>query len=387
MRVAQQVNLFVLTPPAGETREAEKAAAPPSLPPAPIVTPLISIRADGSNASISPLLALGGRVQFSNLPWPVQTMPGLAMPGSSMPGASLSGLGKPGSIAGSIAGSIPGFPIRTGLRAAPQTAPPASQPPAPLLAQPEVKSRWKSALGMWTGSTTVLHFVPGMSQDQITHAVATAGVFSPGQTNSIAETVARLLNGHFGEALRVGVTCGGILGALAVFFGYEKYAVHAIVGGTILVGSLVLVLNRGSNHLAGNWKLNAMETTYQAGTLPRQETESLTEYGGEVKISRVSIAEGGKRDVLTYHVKADGQAHRSDRNGASSGVSNGASNGQLVVASMKDDMLDLAYSENGQVVARETRTVSADGRKMTVTTSGRGPGGDPFQNVEVFDRE
>jgi len=49
--------------------------------------------------------------------------------------------------------------------------------------------------------------------------------------------------------------------------------------------------------------------------------------------------------------------------------------------------LTSVYSRNGQAVVREIMTLSADHKRMTVTTSKRAPSGELVDNVKVYDRE
>lgn len=44
------------------------------------------------------------------------------------------------------------------------------------------------------------------------------------------------------------------------------------------------------------------------------------------------------------------------------------------------------HKKAGKVVATATRVVSKDGKTMTITTKGTNAKGQPFNNVEVFDR-
>lgn len=344
MKIAQQANLFALRPlPATESSTAAAQENTPA------VAPLQSILADGTHADISPLLARIAARQFSTAPWS-----GIAVTPSQTE------LRRAESM------------LRARVNATTE------QTPAAVVATPvadsSFKDRSKAAWSVWSGTTAVLHVTGGMTQAQISGIAAAAGLPQT-QANGIADSMIRFLHGQGGEAITFGVTFGGIGGAIATMLGYRKHALPVgIVTGIVAFLFFVFVLHHASP-FAGKWTMNALETVYQVGTPPRQATEEVTEDNQGLKIKRVAILENGKRESQSYHVHTDSAPYKPDLTGDSA------------VTTKQGDTLISVYSKDGQVVARETISLSADHKRMTVTTSSRAANGEFTENVTVYDRE
>jgi len=346
MKIAQQVNLFALRPaPTAESGEATIQQNNPT------VEPLKTILPDGSHAAISPLMARIAWQQFSGAPWS-----GIAV-----------------------------TPSQTGLhltepvlrardpRTYMQTEPTPAAAAAPA-AEPGFKDRSKAAWSVWSGTTAVLHVTEGMSQAQIS-MMGTAIGLPQTQANGIADSMIRFLHSQGGEAITFGVTFGGIGGAIATMLGYRRHALAVgIATGIAAFLFFVFVLHHASP-FAGKWTMNALETVYQVGTPPRQAIEEVTEDNQGLKIKRVAILENGKRENQNYHVHTDGAAYKPDLTGDSA------------VTTKQGDTLTSVYSKDGQAVARETISLSADHKRMTVTTSSRAANGEFTENVTVYDRQ
>ncbi len=205
--------------------------------------------------------------------------------------------------------------------------------------------------------------------------VASTLGFSQSQASGFADSLVRFMRGQGGQAITIAVTFGGIGGAIATMLGYTKYAIAVgVLTGIAAVLLFFLIPNHPSPY-EGKWTMNALETAYQAGVPPRQSTEEITEESRGLKIKRISILEGGQRERQTYQVHTDSAPFQSELTGDS------------VVTTRDGDTLTSVYSRNGQAVVREIMTLSADHKRMTVTTSKRAPSGELVDNVTVYDRE
>jgi hypothetical protein len=371
MRVGKPVSVFAITPAPNPPGGVPGGTTSPDS----VIQPLETVLPNGNVVGMSPLIAKQGLRQFSTIDW--SNYPGFPASGPSWqrPIGGLGGLTKaqtpqgipppasPPTQAGAAKPSIVGM--------APSA--PAARPASSVAEDESLKERLKSGWGFLSGTTTVVKVTEGMSRSDIIHHLP--GWVAPQQANSIADAAMKALHSHGAHAVFIAITGGGILAAIARLLGArpEQAATIGVIGGILLL-VLFYSLMKEKSPFIGKWNLNAIETSYELGIPPRQAVEEITDDNGKLKITRTGIEEGGKRDNATLEITLDGRPHDTGQ-------------GESVTATQKDHTLQLEFSRNGQASETEVQTLSADEKKMTVTTSGRSTNGTPYKNVAVYDRE
>ena len=130
-----------------------------------------------------------------------------------------------------------------------------------------------------------------------------------------------------------------------------KFSLIAAVTGTRV---------SAADRFTGTWKMNPAKTE---DNNPTQITYAPTANG-------VTIQANADRSIIAKY----------DGNDYPNGIGN-----WLTVYRRSDHILTIYTKLNGTVLTTSTRTVSADGRQMTVVTEGIGPDG-AFTKTETFDR-
>ena len=143
----------------------------------------------------------------------------------------------------------------------------------------------------------------------------------------------------------------------------------------LLLGSGPLFAKTAKDPIVGTWVLDLAKSTF-SGNLPQKRliTFETTNDGAIREIARTEQANGGW-DEVAYTAREDGRDYP-------------ISNSVLDTISLKRvdaRTVERVGKVRGQVVEMRTRTVSSDGRMMTITTKGTNNGA-PYQSVQVFER-
>lgn len=151
-----------------------------------------------------------------------------------------------------------------------------------------------------------------------------------------------------------------------------------IAFATVLVAfGAVHLPAQATDPVTGTWELNIVKSKYDPGPGPRSQTRTYVVVGQEIKGSLKGIDADGKPASTQWTVNYDGK----DRP-----VTGNPDLDALSLKRIDTFTTESTHKRAGKVVATATRVVSKDGKIMTITTKGTNAKGQPFNNVEVFDR-
>jgi hypothetical protein len=131
----------------------------------------------------------------------------------------------------------------------------------------------------------------------------------------------------------------------------------------------------GTDPAVGNWALNRAKSTF-SGKVPEKRflTFEAASKGAIREIARTQQA-NGLWDEVSSAARADGKDYP---------ISNSTLD-SISIKRVDARTVERMGKVRGQVVETRTRTVSPDGRTMTITTKGTNNGA-PYQSVQVFER-
>jgi hypothetical protein len=148
--------------------------------------------------------------------------------------------------------------------------------------------------------------------------------------------------------------------------------------GTVLASlGIVYLAAQAADPLIGTWELNIAKSKYGSGPAPKSETRTYVVAGQDTKATSKGVDADGKPTSAQWTVNYDGK----DRPATG--------NPDLDALSLKRiDPFTSEFTQKkaGKVVATGTRVISKDGKVMTITTKGTNAKGQPFNDVEVFDK-
>jgi hypothetical protein len=152
--------------------------------------------------------------------------------------------------------------------------------------------------------------------------------------------------------------------------------VLALLGvvGVALVTTLGAQAPKG---LTGTWKLDAAKSKFSPGPAPKSMTVTYSPAGDGVKI-------------VVDLVPADGAAQHWEMSGTYDGKESpitGNPNADVVVMKKIDDTHgESTFKKGGKVTSVNTRTLSADGKTLTVVSKGTTIDGKPRSDTQVFSK-
>jgi len=149
--------------------------------------------------------------------------------------------------------------------------------------------------------------------------------------------------------------------------------------GTLLAISYAVIGADTADPVIGTWKLNATKSQVRAGpALARSDTRTYTTSDGGVTLTWKRVTGEGKDITVSSTTSYDGKDYPIQ---GSPDVDTG--NAKRIDA----NTVETTIKRNGKVVGRSKRTVSKDGKTLTVVTKGTNANGDPFDVTLVYDRQ
>jgi len=155
-------------------------------------------------------------------------------------------------------------------------------------------------------------------------------------------------------------------------------------GKTLVSMSAAVIWLAGASFLhaadpaLGTWKLNVAKSKYSPGPAPKSSTVTYEAVGDSVKRSGEQIAADGKKSSLAYTAKLDGKYYPATGSDLYDEIS---------LKKIDDNNAEATMKRAGKVVVNAKRSVSKDGKVMTITMTGTNAKGEKINNVTVFDKQ
>jgi hypothetical protein len=157
---------------------------------------------------------------------------------------------------------------------------------------------------------------------------------------------------------------------------------HRLLRATALVMvvigvSVVELAAQGADPIIGTWELNVAKSKYTPGPAPKSETRTYVVAGQDIKVSSKGVDGAGKPTAQSWNLNYDGKDRPQTGSPDADTLSVKRVNAHSVAFTQKRD---------GRVVITGTRTISPDGKVMTITSKGTNRGGQTIDNVEVYEK-
>lgn len=131
----------------------------------------------------------------------------------------------------------------------------------------------------------------------------------------------------------------------------------------------------------GTWTLSVEKSSYSPGPSPKSSTRTHEDRGnGSIRVTTQGVNAQGNPTFSQYTYRLDGKDYPITVRGSES-VSTVSLKGVDAFTASFTNKLDGAVTSTG------TRTVSPDGKTMTITTKGKTAQGQPMHNVAVWERK
>jgi hypothetical protein len=145
-------------------------------------------------------------------------------------------------------------------------------------------------------------------------------------------------------------------------------AILAIGTGTVLAADAEI----------GTWKLNIAKSTFSPGPAPKSQTRTYAQSAQGMTITIKTTAADGKESTQNASFKDDGKPYAVGGNPDFDTVS---------LTRVDASTVHVTQMKAGATVGTAVRTVSKDGKTLTLAQKGTHAGGGKFDDVLVFDRQ
>jgi len=153
---------------------------------------------------------------------------------------------------------------------------------------------------------------------------------------------------------------------------------RAVVFGVVVLAlSGTQSLAQGTDQIVGTWELNVARSKFSPGPAPKSETRTYVMAGADIKATAKGVDGAGKPITATWTVNYDGKDRPQTGNPDAEALS---------LKRIDAFTAEFAQKRAGKVVITGTRTISRDGKVMTITTKGIDAQGQTINNVEVFEK-
>ena len=140
---------------------------------------------------------------------------------------------------------------------------------------------------------------------------------------------------------------------------------------------LVSSAAESTDSLVGSWQLNLSKSTFDPGPGPKGQMRIYSHAGDTEKLTARGIGADGKPTLVQYSARYDGKDY----------PITGSSGGDLIALKRIDDLTTESTQKRvGKPVIVATRTVSPDGKTLTVITKGTAPSGEKLNHRMVFEK-
>jgi hypothetical protein len=149
------------------------------------------------------------------------------------------------------------------------------------------------------------------------------------------------------------------------------------LGIGVLAMSFVELTAQSTDPLLGTWELNVAKSKFSPGPAPKSETRTYVVAGQDIKASSKGVDGAGKATAQQWIVNYDGKDRLQTGNPDADSLS---------LKRIDAFTAEFTQSRGGKVVMTGTRTISQDGKVMTITTKGTNAQGQTINDVAVFEK-
>jgi hypothetical protein len=156
-----------------------------------------------------------------------------------------------------------------------------------------------------------------------------------------------------------------------------RFRTQSLVGALVVLAGFAIVGAQAPKGLEGTWKLNLSKSTFDPGPAPKSQTLTYVTMPDGVRITAQQTLADGTTQTWDMSPKFDGKDY----------PVTGHPNADVIALGKSDGLKsESTFKKGGKVVAVNTRTLSADGKTLTIVTKGTDEKGRPTHNIQVFER-
>lgn len=148
----------------------------------------------------------------------------------------------------------------------------------------------------------------------------------------------------------------------------------------LLLASLLAVaaVASAADPVAGTWKLNAAKSKFSPGPAPTSDTRTYVVSADGITMTWKSVGANGQEMTVKSTFKTDGKDYP---------ITGTPNFDTLNLTQVDSHTVRSQQKKAGKVVGETKRSVSKDGKELTLASKGTSADGVAFDNVMVYDRQ
>ena len=127
----------------------------------------------------------------------------------------------------------------------------------------------------------------------------------------------------------------------------------------------------------GIWNLNVAKSTYKPGPAPKSQMRIYEAHPEGIKVTIKTIHADGKSTSVEHPVNYDGKEHP---------ITGSSQSDAIVLEKVDEYTSEATLKHAGKVIGTNRRSISKDGRTMTITYEGADQRG-AVKNTAVYDKK
>ncbi len=144
--------------------------------------------------------------------------------------------------------------------------------------------------------------------------------------------------------------------------------------GVLAIAAAVAIGAQGKDPAVGMWMLDTAKSTYKPGPAPKSVMLTIDAAGKGFKVSVDAVGPDGKPAKWGF----------TSEEGKDMPVTGNPAFDTAALTRESPTNATAVYKKGGKTVATAKSSVSADGKTLTITSTGTNPAGEPFTNVAVY---
>ena len=144
----------------------------------------------------------------------------------------------------------------------------------------------------------------------------------------------------------------------------------------LLLAPLLLVAQI-EDRAIGTWRFVPKDSTYQSAPAPRSSTRQWVKDGARVKFIHDGVGADGKPFHTEFSAAYDNKLNP---------VTGGTLYDSVALTQRNPNRVDQTFTMKGKITVKAIRTISKDGKRMTIESRGKKSDGTIFRNLLVYER-
>lgn len=128
----------------------------------------------------------------------------------------------------------------------------------------------------------------------------------------------------------------------------------------------------------GTWKLNLSKSSYSPGPAPKSQTRIYEAHPQGVQVTIKTIHANGESTTVQHPVNYDGKEHP---------VTGGGQADAIALQKIDDYTAESTLKHASKIIGSNRRSVSQDGKTMTITYQGTDGKGRSVKNTAVYEKQ